>query len=282
MFMLRDCSHLLLVLLLCAPFLVASSAEGAPSAAQPAAPARLRPYICAHRGASAAAPENTMAAFREARRLGADSFELDTYLTSDGVAVLLHDGTVDRTTDGTGDITKMTLAEVRKLDAGSWKGERFRGEPLPTLEEALVGRGGLYVNIEVKANAQTAAPLAKEVVRLIEKHKLEKFVIISSFNPDALREIKRLNPKVRTGYLYYDKVPDIHPEGLDAVHPHFKTVTPEYMTWARENGYEVNVWTVDNPDEMRRLIRLGVASIITNVPDVLHRVRAEMASSAAH
>ncbi len=262
-----------LMTLLCMA-LAPSSADAATRKTRPPAP--TKPLICAHRGASAVAPENTMAAFRAAKRLGADSFELDTYLTADGVAVLLHDGTVDRTTDGTGPIGKLTLAEVRKLDAGSWKDARYKGEPVPTLEEALVNRDGLYVNIELKATPETYAPLAKEVVRLIEKHRLEKAVIISSFSADALKEVKRLNPKVRTGYLYGAKVPEVHPEPLDAVHPHFGAVTPEYMAWARDKGYQVNVWTVDGPDEMRRLIDLGVDSIITNVPNVLHEVRAEV------
>ena len=252
----------------------ADAAKPAPAHGKAAPKGRLRPLICAHRGASAAAPENTLAAFVAARELGADSFELDVDLTSDGVPVLLHDGTLDRTTDGTGPVAKMTYAEVKRLDAGSWKDPKFAGEPLPTLEDALRTRGSLYVNIELKAGGGKIDEIAEKAVRLIEKYRAEKAVIISSFSREALEAVKRFNPRVRTGFLYFGKTPDTMPAGIDAVHPHFATVNAEYMEWARAKGYQVNVWTVNDPKEMTRLMDLGVDSIITDVPSVMHEVRA--------
>lgn len=244
-------------------------------AADAAAPqSRPRPYICAHRGASAVAPENTLAAFVAARELGADSFELDTTLTRDGVPILLHDNTLDRTTDGSGPVANLTLAEVRSLDAGSWKDPKYAGEPVPTLDDALRTRGALYVNIELKSAGDRMDALAETVVRLIEKHRAEKAVIISSFSREALEAVKRFNPAIRTGFLYFGDTPATMPLGIDAVHPHSATVDADYMAWARAKGYEVNVWTVNDPKEMARLMDLGVDSIITDVPDVMHKLRA--------
>lgn len=253
--------------------LAATTAE----AEKPAPPKRA--LICAHRGASAVAPENTLAAFRMADELGADSFELDVTLTSDGVPVLMHDNSVDRTTNGKGAVGSLTYAEIRKLDAGSWKGERFKGEPVPTLDDALRTRGRLYVNIELKYAGDKTQEHAEKAVRVIEKYKAEKAVIISSFSADLLAAVKRVNPAIRTGFLYFGKTPEKMPENIDAVHPHSATVDADYMKWAREKGYAVNVWTVNDPKEMTRLMDLGVDSIITDVPDVMRDLQAARAKS---
>jgi glycerophosphoryl diester phosphodiesterase len=225
--------------------------------------------VCAHRGASAAAPENNLAAFRLAGELGADGYELDTTLTVDGKLVVIHDGAVDRTTDGAGSVGKMTLAAIRQFDAGSWKDPRFKGERIPTLEEALKARGKQYVNVELKVNEHGAQRLAEAAVAAIRACKAEKSVLICSFSPEALEAVHRIAPKLRTGFLYSGKTPEKLPEGITMVHPQSATVTPEYMQWAKAKGYAVNAWTVDDPDEMRRLIALGVDMIITNVPDRL-------------
>ncbi len=234
----------------------------------------------AHRGASQNAPQNTLAAFRLAREMGVDGVELDVQVSKDGEAVVIHDFTVDATTDGQGPVKDKTLAELKELDAGSRFDARFAGERIPTLEEVIVEVGHqLVLNIELKARAFGSAHLVAEVVRLIEDHGLIHRVIVSSFNPLALRRVKKLNQRIATGLLYYFDLPAHLLRALllfltepDALHPEKHLVTQEYMRWAKERGYRVNVWTVDEPAEMERLIALGVDGIITNRPDVLREV----------
>lgn len=235
-----------------------------------------QPYICAHRGASAAAPENTLSAFALAPRLGADAVELDTQLTKDGIPVILHDGNVDRTTNGHGRVKDLTLAEIRKLDAGSWKSPAFKGEPLPTLESLFKMPHRPFLNVELKIGNpdDDVAKLADTVVALIQRYHLEKKLIISSFSGPALERVHERDPKIATGLLYGGKTPDALPKGISALHPMYPEVTADFMAFAKSKGLQVNVWTVDDPAEMRRLIALGVDSVITNVPGIMKDVLA--------
>ncbi|HEY3414032.1 MAG TPA: glycerophosphodiester phosphodiesterase [Armatimonadota bacterium] len=251
------------------------------AAPQRATTKMYKPYICAHRGASSAAPENTLAAFKLAVELGAEAVELDTSLTSDGVPVVCHDGTVDRTTNGKGAIESMTYARIRKLDAGSWKDARFKGEHMPALEDVFRMKNRPYINIEIKAVVKDVNKLADTVVAMIERYGLEKSVIVSSFNGPALERVHLKNPAIATGFLYSGKTPDTLPNGITALHPMYPTVTRDFMAFAKGKGLEVNVWTVDDPAEMRRLIALGVDSIITNVPAVMKDVLSGQARPAA-
>jgi len=232
----------------------------------------------AHRGASHDAPQNTLAAFRLALEMGADGVELDVQASKDGEAVVIHDFKVDATTDGRGAVKDKTLAELKELDAGSWFDARFAGQRIPTLEEVIVEVGHqLLLNIELKVTGFGDEGLVIEVVRLIEDHNLVHRVIVSSFHPLALRWVNRLNPRICTGLLYYFDLPAHLLRALllfltdpNALHPAKYLVTQKYMDWAKERGYRVNAWTVDEPAEMERLIALGVDGIITNRPDVLH------------
>jgi len=242
----------------------------------------------AHRGASHDAPENTLAAFHLAREMGADGVELDVQVSKDGEAVVIHNSTVDATTDGQGAVRDKTLAELKELDAGAWFDDpsinsgrrRFAGQRIPTLQEVIVEVGRqLLLNIELKAKMLGSAGLVSEVVRLIEDHNLIHRAMVSSFNPFALRQVKRLNPRISTGALYFFDLPGRPVRSLltflvdpTALNPEKRLVAREYMAWARERGYRVNAWTVDESAEMERLIALGVDSIITNRPDVLREV----------
>jgi glycerophosphoryl diester phosphodiesterase len=258
----------------------------------------------AHRGASHDAPENTLAAFRLAREMGADGVELDVQASKDGEAVVIHDFMVDATTDGQGWVKDKTLAELKELDAGSWfdapsinlRGEpvepsgrrRFAGQRIPTLQEVIIEVGHqLLLNVELKAKVfgdsglalRQNSGLVAEVVRLIEDHNLIHRTIVSSFNPLALRQVKRLNHRINTGLIYYFDLPAHLIRALflfladpDALNPEKHLVTQEYLAWARERGYRVNAWTVDEPAEMERLVALGVDGIITNRPDVLRQI----------
>ncbi len=234
----------------------------------------------AHRGASAAAPPNTLAAFEKAVELGADGIEFDVHLSADGVPVIIHNFTVDDTTDGSGRVADMTLAQLKQLDAGSYFDPAFAGERIPTLEEVLEAMGRrLLLNIELKTTGLRDNGLAQAVVAQIEQHGLGDSVLFSSFNPFSLRRVKRIAPHIPVGLLYAPDLPlPLHRAWLapmvphEARHPKHTMVDAHYMAWAQRRGYRVNTWTVDDPDEMRRLIGLGVDGIITNVPDVLRSV----------
>jgi len=234
-----------------------------------------------HRGASAAAPENTLAAFRRALELGADGFELDVTLSKDGETVVIHDDTVDRTTDGRGDVSEMTLAEIKRLDAGAWFAPKFAGERIPILQEVFDLAGGkAFINIEIKSRTISTNGIEQQVVELVRRNQLVDRVIISCFNPFALWRVKRIAPWLATGLLYAEDLPPWLSGawaapflGLKALHPKHTMVDAAYMGRAKAKGYQVNVWTVDQEPDMQRLLALGVHGIITNRPDVLRKVK---------
>ena len=234
----------------------------------------------AHRGASAVAPPNTLAAFRKAVELGADGVEFDVHLSADSVPIVIHDFRVDDTTDGSERVADLTLAQLKQLDAGFTFDPSFAGERIPTLGEVLETVGSqLLLNIELKTTSLRDNGLEQEVIGLVEQHGLDDRVLLSSFNPFSLRRAKRIAPQLSVGLLYAPDLPlplrrawlaslALH----EARHPEHTMVDAQYMAWARRRGYRVNVWTVNDPGEMRRLIRLGVDGIITDVPDVLRSV----------
>lgn len=163
----------------------------------------------AHRGASAQASANTLSAFRLAAELGADGVELDVQLSRDGEVVVIHDFTVDGTTNGSGAVVEKTLTELQTLDAGSWFDAAFAGERIPTLQEVMDAVGHrLLMNIEIKLPFTLAnTGLEAEVVRLIEDNGLVDRVLISSFHPLTLRRVKSLNRRIPTGLLYAHDLP---------------------------------------------------------------------------
>jgi glycerophosphoryl diester phosphodiesterase len=239
-----------------------------------------KPLNIAHRGASGHAPANTMAAFLLATEMGADGIELDVHLSADGELVVIHDHTVDATTDGQGPVSALSLAELQQLDAGSWFDPRFAGERIPTLRQVLTAVGQrLLINVEIKVVPGHHPPaLEREAVRLIEESGMVDRVLISSFSPRSLRRVRRLNRQIPLGLLYSRPAPAVLPALLrlsyDALHPHYGLVDARTSARARERGQRVNVWTVNDAGEMRRMCDLGVDGIITNYPDVLGHVLA--------
>jgi glycerophosphoryl diester phosphodiesterase len=237
----------------------------------------------AHRGASAAAPPNTLAAFEEALERGADAIEFDVRLCADNVAVVMHDATVDATTNGSGRVANMTLAELKRLDAGSSFDAAFAGERVPTLIEVLETVGDrLLLNIELKSEDLLGDRLEQAVVDAIDQSALGARVLISSFNPLALRRIQQISPHLATALLYTPATRAsvrvgrlISPGHYGALHPHHTLVDERSMRWARQHDYSVHVWTVDDVGEMQRLISCGVDGIITNVPEVLGSILRE-------
>jgi len=244
---------------------------------------RDRPLNFAHRGACLGAPENTLAAFLLASELGADGIELDVQLSRDGEIVVIHDLCLEATTDGAGPVRERTLAELKKLDAGSRFDPIHAGQRIPTLQEVIDAVGHrLLLNIELKTTSWRDDGLAGAVVQAIEDNHLLDRTIVSSFNPLALRRVKKLQPGMAIGLLY---APDLllplrhpwtrHLMRLDAVHPHHSQVNDKYVQWARERNYGVHTWTVDDPGRMRQLREQGVDIIITNRPDLMGQILQE-------
>jgi glycerophosphoryl diester phosphodiesterase len=234
---------------------------------------RERPLILAHRGASASAPENTLAAFALAMEQGADGIELDVTRCATGEVVVIHDATVDRTTDGSGAVTALPLETLRALDAGAWFGPSWSGERIPLLDEVfeLVG-GRLRINIEIKREG-SGAGLEEQLAAQVRRHALQHDVIISSFSPRALRRIRHFAPELPRALLtalpapleltLAWATPLIEPRAL---HPHHGMVSATMIRKAHHRGLRVNVWTVNDPAAMRRMIALEVDGIITDRP----------------
>ncbi len=235
-----------------------------------------RPLIFAHRGACRAAPENTLPAFEAAIRLGADGIELDVQYSSDGVLMVIHNPTLEKTTDGAGRVSAHTRAELRELDAGSWFDPQFAGTRIPTLDEVLdVTNGRLLVNIELKALDGLKSELGADVVALVRARGMAQQVVISSFNPFALRQAKQAGPEIECALLLAHDLPTWMRLGVtrrysraDSLHPDAEMADAAYMARAQKLGMPVRVWTVDDEAELRRMIGLGVDAIITNAPDV--------------
>lgn len=239
-----------------------------------------RPVIFAHRGASAYAPENTLASFELALRQGTDAIELDAKLTRDDQVVVIHDQTVDRTTEGSGRVKELTLAEMRKLDAGSHFDVAFKGEPVPTLDEVFKAVGQLtYINVELTNYSSVTDKLPEKVAMLVRKHKLARRVIFSSFNPIALIRIRRLVPEAPVGLLALPGKSGAWARGFPgrligyhALHPEHNDVTPTLVKNAHRRGHRVFTYTVNREEDMRRLLGMEVDGIFTDDPVLAQQV----------
>lgn len=235
------------------------------------------PRIIGHRGAAKAAPENTLAGMREAKRQGAAWVEFDAKLTADNQVILLHDDLVDRTTDGTGAAARMTFAEIRALDAGSWLAPAFRGMQVPTLAETvreLLGLG-LNCNVEIKPcpgrEQVTAELVMRELQRLWPAH-LQK-PLISSFAYDSLQVAHQLAPEFPRAVLVED-VPETWQalcEGVEAIalNPWHKALTREGTRAVKKAGYKVIAYTVNETPRARELFDWGVDAVFSDVPGML-------------
>jgi len=228
--------------------------------------------IVAHAGASAGAPENTMAAFHLALEQGADSIELDVHLSSDLVPVVIHDHALDRTTDGTGLVGEHSLAELKRLDAGRWFGDSFAGERIPSLEEVLRwARGRVPLHIEIKNNPIRYPDIAPRIVGTVEQLDMVEEVEVFSFDHTVVRDVKRMCPGLATGVCYaadpVDHLVLARMAEADALHPHWSTLRPEVVADAHQEGLFVAVWTVNDPQVARRMAQWNVDGIATDAPD---------------
>jgi glycerophosphoryl diester phosphodiesterase len=236
-----------------------------------------RPLVFAHRGACRVAPENTLPAFAAAIEQKADGVELDVQLSSDGVPVICHNSIVDGTSNGKGRLSQFTLSQLRSLDFGGWFAPAFAGTLIPTLDEALDCLSGrALVNIELKSAGLHSYPLARAVIERVRAHAMAGQVVISSFNPLALRQARLAAPEIEGGLLLAPELPAVlRWSGIrawsraTALHPKSSMVDAAYVARARTLRFPLRVWTVDDPARQRRLIEFGVDSIITNRPELL-------------
>lgn len=238
-------------------------------------------WIVAHRGASGQAPENTIASVRLAWVLKADAVEVDVHLTRDGQIVCLHDETLERTTNGNGNVRDKTWDELKRLDAGSWKDQRFAGERIPLLSEVLdTVPDGKRLFVEIKAGKE----LTGELVRLLKEHASAGKITVISFDVDALDRLKRELPDVPCFWIVdaerasrfggwkpikervAQQARDFGFEGIDISDGGF---SKELLLACRENKLELHVWTVDDPERARELAMLGVDGITTNRPEAI-------------
>jgi glycerophosphoryl diester phosphodiesterase len=232
------------------------------------------PLLLAHRGDKNHAPENTLPAFEQAIQKGADGIELDVKLTVDGHVVVIHDSSVDRTTNGKGRVASLTLDALRKLDAGKWFDEKFSGTKIPLLEEVFetVGRDKV-INIELKNYSSPFNDLVLNVCDLIKRHNNQEQIILSSFFSSSLKAAAQILPEVSRALL---AMPG--PAGLwarsfgfmfgdfQALHPHISNATREQVQRAHRLKRRVHVWTANTPEEVIRLRDWGFDGIMTDDP----------------
>lgn len=238
-----------------------------------------RPMNLAHRGARTVAPENTLAAFTKAQELGADGIELDVFLCASGEIVVTHDDDLSIWTIAKGKISTSPLTLLKELDFGSHFSPQFAGEKIPTLQEVIDSLSeAMFINIEVKTLSLKPIAEVLAISELISKNNLYNRVLVSSFNPLVLHHLKKIAPSVSKGLLFEFRLPAyLRSVGstilkLQALHPNNKLVDEKFMLKAKQSNYLVNVWTVNEMDEMKRLIHLGVDSIITDYPDRLKQL----------
>ncbi|XEC93242.1 glycerophosphodiester phosphodiesterase [Paenibacillus tarimensis] len=228
----------------------------------------------AHRGASGQAPENTMAAIRAALAYTfVQWIEVDVQQSREGIPVLLHDDTVNRTTNGKGKVADLTLEELKRLDAGRWFGRSFTGEPIPTLDDVLAATvGRCRLNLELKTYNGRYPCLENNVVNLLYKWRLQHDAVITSFDASALRKVRQLSPDIRTG-LIIDAAPSTLLDSLRELDARFLSIgyrhlTPSRMTAFRQAGVQVMGWTVNDAASIRKLAAMhSELMICTNYPE---------------
>lgn len=253
-------------------------------------PSVCAPFCYAHRGARAHAPENTLLAFSMAFDLGADAIECDVQRSRDGELVVIHDGTVDRTTDGTGLVSEQALSELRGLDAGrKWR----VSQRIPTLEEtlALIWERGGSVNLEVKGESVAESVGTAQAIEPIlrQQHPLfRKRILVSSFEHPAVALLKERLPWLRVGALYgttwrrRDLIAPARDLGAEAIHPALSLVSSALIHHAHDAGLRVNVWTANRISTIEQLVRWGVDGIFSDYPERVVIVRArELAMTQA-
>lgn len=232
----------------------------------------------AHRGFSGKYPENTMLAFEKAIEAGADGIELDVQLTKDGEVVIIHDETIDRTTNGKGEVISYTYEELSEFDASYIYIGKVGFNKIPTLKEyfELIKDTNIITNIELKTGINEYIGIEKKVLDLIKKYNLSEKVIISSFNHYSILRMKKLAPELKYGLLSetwiinagkYTK--DL---GVECYHPHFANMTEEIVKEIKSYGIEINTFTVNKEKQIYDMLDKGIDIIIGNFPDLTKKI----------
>jgi glycerophosphoryl diester phosphodiesterase len=222
-----------------------------------------KPTIIGHRGAMAYKPENTLASFQKAIELGSDMIELDVHLTKDKQVVVIHDMTVDRTTDGKGKVNNLTLEEIKKFTI------KDTNAKIPILQEVIdLVNFRCQINIEVKDEKAL-----EESIKVVEKNGIENITLISSFIQDVIRKSKELNPKIKRALLFVTADQE-HLElakelGVYSLHVHYNTVSKELLEKAHNFGFRVHAWGVEDEESIQKITSEGVDGIIMNDPGML-------------
>ncbi len=241
--------------------------------------------VIAHRGDSGNAPENTLSAIKSALNLKVDMIEIDVHLSKDSVPVVIHDHTLERTTNGKGKVKNYTINDLKKLDAGSWYSKKYSNEQIPTLEEVLnLTKGNCVLLIEIKNGSSTYPEIEKIVLNKIKENNAEKYCIIQSFDDEVLNNLDQLKCTVEIQKLVTGNIPFLPMHLVDtklkfgsilkykkvsAINPNFKFVDRNITKKIHDFGKKIFVWTVNDQNEMSRLIDCGVDGIITNFPEKL-------------
>ena len=249
------------------------------------------PLILGHRGASAVAPENTLAAFSQAIQDGADGIEFDVRLSSDGVAVVIHDDTLNRTGLISGAVSALTASQLQQVDVGSWftkrTGQTFATETIPTLAAVfdLLASNNAVLYVEMKCAEPQSAALAEEVVRQIDEHQMRERVVVESFALSAIAEVKRINPRVRTAALFEPRLSKpvstltqtilklARQHQADEIALHHTLARTKTVQAAKNQGFEIVVWTVDDVRWIERARVNGIKALIANNPRIMVEAR---------
>ncbi|SDD92227.1 glycerophosphoryl diester phosphodiesterase [Paenibacillus sp. UNCCL117] len=238
---------------------------------------KIRPLIIGHRGAAGEAPENTLASFRLALEQGADALELDIHETADGQLIVCHDHTVDRTTDRSGSIRELTLAQLGGLDAGSWFSEQFAGERLPLLADVFAATPPrIMVNVEVKCSYSPR--LSEELRRLLKEFDRQDTVVVSAFSHKTLQRLKQDMPSLKVGLLYvggfvnHAKLAELSGMEVYSLHPHVLSMDAEDVAQAVSRGLQVYPYTVNDREHLIQAVAAGFTGIITDYPGRLKDV----------
>lgn len=235
-----------------------------------------------HRGFSGKYPENTMLAFRKALEAGVDGIELDVQLSKDGEVVICHDETVDRTTNGKGEIRSLTLAELKELDASSIFAGQYGKNEIPTLREyfELVKDLPIETNVELKTGVHEYEGIEEKVWELIQEFHLEDRICISSFNHFSVLRMKKIAPGLKYGFLFDTWLIDAGAycakHEMDSFHPNYHNLTYEVVAEVKSHGLEIKTYTVNTAEAVRDLASKGVDVVIGNYPDMAKEVLAAM------
>jgi len=225
--------------------------------------------VVAHRGLSSKYPENTILSFQKAVEIKVDAIELDVRETKDGEIVIMHDEKVDRTTDGKGDVEQLTYNEIRKLDAGKWKGN-FKDVKVPSLKEVFENIGNkIYYFIEIKK-----VNISK-VIKLIDDFNLKENVVISSFHIEYLLETRKIVPEMPVAFItgnFPDNINTLIEDGIRTLNLYHPEITDEKFIYLTKKGILTHVWTVDEKEDMEKYLNMEIPIITSNCPDLLLKV----------